>query len=279
MTLREIQSQICTLGGVGYVEPDVSLSQTVKRALLTLARDIPIKRKITLFANFPKPTLHIESEHHTGGRTELLPLNGCAFSLRLSGKGEATVYDGRVTRQITFDSPDKTVRGLLYGEGSLTLSGERSYDLFDLLVYGEPYFTDEDEIPPTPSDGCINLSERVTDLLAIAETPTDGYGKEIEGARVEGGRIYLPVGFKGRVSVSYYRAAIPAVIYSPDDTVDIPEEYESLLPLLCAFYAFLDEDPERAETFHSLYLEGVTSLKRCVHPLQSTKYSEVCGWA
>lgn len=214
-----------------------------------------------------------------GGRTELLPLSGYAFTLCASGKGRITVFDGKVKRSIAFDSESKTVKGILFGEGSLEFSGEYSYDVFGITVFSEPYFSDVGEIPSSECERFVDMRERVDDFLKFAGEVTDTEGNLISDIVLSESKIFFPEGFSGAAVVSYYRNLKSPELSAPDSAIDIPKEYESLLPLLCASYLLLDSDSEKAEYYRQAYLRSVAEIKRRGTFGEHNAYLDVNGWA
>ena len=176
MTLRELQSEICALGFDRCAELNSSLLYSARRALGEISREARIVCRTNLFASRPRPSSSIKVFHHTGGRTELLPLKGYAFTLCASGKGRIAVFDGNVRKNITFDAESKIIKGIIRGEGSLEFAGEYSYDVFGITVYSEPYFADCDDIPSAPCDNSVDMRDRVGDFLEFTGEITDTAG-------------------------------------------------------------------------------------------------------
>jgi hypothetical protein len=189
------------------------------------------------------------------------------------------VFDGKDRRRITFSSERKIIKGLLYGEGTLTLSGTHSYDIFGLALYSEPYFADSDDIPNSTDGASIDMKERVTDFLAFAGDITDENGRTVTEAHLTDGKIFLPRCFKGTVTVPYYRSLTAPTLSDADAQIDLPKEYEMLLPLLCASYMLLDIDPEKAEFCRNAYDRASSELKKVLYTRTKNDYKDVNGWA
>ena len=79
-------------------------------------------------------------------------------------------------------------------------------------------------------------------------------------------------------SFVYRRIPILPSLTEPDSPIDIPEEYETLLPLLTASYVLLDEDGEMAQIYKSAYAEALGSIKNNRYSLCGTGYADVNGW-
>lgn len=279
MTLRELQSEICALGFDRCASLNSSLLYSARRALAEISGEARIIHRINLFTSPPKPSSTIKLFHHTGGRTELLPLNGYAFSLSVSGKGRIAVFDGKVKKSIVFDSESKIIKGILFGEGSIEFSGEFSYDVFGITTFSEPYFADCDSIPSYPFESSVDMREMVGDFLEFTGEIADTEGRPIKEARFVGSKIFFPEGFSGEVTVSYYRYLKSPELSSPDTAIDIPREYEPLLPLLCASFLLLDSDREKADYYREIYRKAISDIKIKSVTGRCGAYADVTGWA
>ena len=125
----------------------------------------------------------------------------------------------------------------------------------------------------------VDMRELLTDFLAFAQDVTDRYGRTIKGARLGNGKITLPPDFYGEINVVYYRTMSVPSLTTPDAPIDIPDEYEPLLPLLTASYILLDTDTEKAEFYRSAYLKAAEELRGICHSRAVGNYANVDGWA
>ena len=63
-----------------------------------------------------------------------------------------------------------------------------------------------------------------------------------------------------------------------DERIDVPEELAELLPLAVASFVWLDDDPEKAQYYMSLYKDGIGTLRR-FHPRELGSSYVTNGWA
>ena len=61
--------------------------------------------------------------------------------------------------------------------------------------------------------------------------------------------------------------------------LDIPSELEHLVALVTASYVWLDDDPEKAQYYMSLYREGMSALKIYTRRAVDTAFTDATGWA
>ena len=92
------------------------------------------------------------------------------------------------------------------------------------------------------------------------------------------GRLILPDGYSGEIRINYHRAPIKTSGTDPDERIDIPPECEELLPLLVASYVWLEDSPDIAQYYRSLYREGINTLRRNLTRVGAGEYS-TNGWA
>ena len=209
MTLRELQSEICTLGFDRCAELNLGLIYAARRSIAEISRSARQIRRITLSADRVKSASHIEEPRSEGGRTQLLPLNEASCSRYAS----------------------------------------------------------------------IDMKDLTTDFIAFSSDITDGCGKPIRGALIFDGMILLPPDYDGEVSVAYYRSLSVPSLSTPDAPIDIPDEYETLLPLLTASYMLLDTDPEKAAFYRDAYFKASEELRGFGYSSTLNGYRDVNGWA
>jgi hypothetical protein len=91
--------------------------------------------------------------------------------------------------------------------------------------------------------------------------------------------ITLPDSFVGDAFVCYKPSPKTLSIDNGDYPLDIPEYTTHLLPLLTAFFVFLDDDSEKAEYYMSLYRSEAIKILRAYAFSQNNTYQDVTGWA
>ena len=129
------------------------------------------------------------------------------------------------------------------------------------------------------SQKSFDLSDHVNDAMVITAPPKDSIGNVINGAYSDGLFITLPDSFLGDAVITY-RSLPKALTQDDGDTVlDIPAYIEHLLPLLTAFFVHLDDDPEKAEAYMSIYRSEAKRIWMLFSPAQNNSYNDVTGWA
>lgn len=129
------------------------------------------------------------------------------------------------------------------------------------------------------SEKSFSLSDHVSRPLMISAPPKDALGGLIRGAYSDGLSVTLPDEFVGDVVITYRPMPEEVSVDGGDKSVDIPPYAEHLLPLLTSFFVHLDDDPEKAETYMSVYRSEARRISMTYSPSQDNSYTDVTGWA
>ena len=278
MTLRELSSEICALGFDSYSKLDMTLVFAARRALTAIYGELRITEEAKLLIASHKPSTKVKRLRHKGGGAEALPLSGKAYAMTVSGRGQVTIHDGANKFEISFNSDSKLIRGFLTYGGQAIFSGSYGFDVYNLVTYDEVL---GDEISSLPDGGeltKINVRERIHDFGGFASPITNEVGVQIDSATAKDGTITLPCDFSGEVSLAYKKLPGLPTLTDPDALIDIPAEYETLLPLLTAFYVLVDDDPEKAGLYKTAYREALDIIKKGARFGFQKEYADVNGW-
>ena len=158
------------------------------------------------------------------------------------------------------------------------LKGEFCYTVYDLCVYDE-VFEEGYEPPRYTSTREYDLAEAIPDFLCATGEATDRFGNKIPGASISSGILILPYDYKGEIVIRYRKRAPKVSIDTPDVELNVPAELESLVPLLTAAYVWLDDSPDKAQYYMSLYRDGMSGVKLYTRRGVDTKITDVTGWA
>ena len=125
----------------------------------------------------------------------------------------------------------------------------------------------------------LDIRALTGDFLAFHSLPTDRHGKIIRYAQLLDGTLYLPSDYRGEIYLVYRR--LPRRIHLEDmnTELDIPEEYTHLLPLLAAYYVWLDYEPELSGEYLSRYREMLGRRKELTLERWDARYIDTNGWA
>lgn len=129
-----------------------------------------------------------------------------------------------------------------------------------------------------------HLDSLAEDFSSLAEPPLyltpEGYVSLSGGYLWEGGRVLsLPCAKDGYVRILYRRCP---QVFTPemplDSVIDLDEDLCQLLPLLVAHYLLLDEEPEKAAQYLTLYREQYALLRNNRVTNNGADYYSVNGW-
>ena len=100
---------------------------------------------------------------------------------------------------------------------------------------------------------------------------------------MENGRvIILPRESEGVYKVVYQRkpkrVEVPEYVNEDETVIDLDEELCTLLPLLIAYYIWVDDEPEKSEYYLTLYRERVVDFERRIKKTAPIAYNDINGW-
>ena len=194
----------------------------------------------------------------------------------LSSSGAFKPYKGFIKKEGDF----------VPGRIRLRFTGEYLYSVKSVAMYKHILGKDEDDIPAFEAFTEYDVTEMVSDFMSLKNPPIafdDEYRHLNREYRVENGRIILlPYDGAGHYRVIYNRR--PKDIkhensLSEDLTViDLDEELCALLPILVAAYIWMDDEPEKAQYYLSLYQQRAAYLEhKTINPSPVIMRS-VNGW-
>ena len=277
MTLNELKESVLSLGFEDGFDNDELFHTATRRALHTLSVDRPRISERSLVVLSEGGRLISSAFLHTGGSFERFTIGGRAFSFKVTGSGFYRIEDRDGERTESFgDEP--VVRGFIRGDANITFYGENDYLVLSLASFDRRISDRSIDIPVYGERRKIDLSLSIPDFLAPHRLPTDKYGFELSDARIRDGILSLPYGFSGEIYISYKRRFSLPDFDDGDSIIDLSSECEELLPLLVAFYVWLDDDAEKAEIYLSLYKDALASIKRSNQRLVGASYL-TNGWA
>lgn len=275
MTLKDLQNDVYALGYEKPIEKSDAFVSAANQALRVIYAEQKYQKHTKIRVKRIQEASRVPSIRYIGERLTL-PLVGRAYSLRAVGRGKIEVNDGRSTKEISFDSDDTLIRGFLWKYGTLTLLGDFSFELCDVVTYGEIFSDKSEDIPDGSGVECFDFSKR-GDFLSFADVARDGNGEEIQGARMEGSCLYIKNTVSRDVYVTYNRAPRKITLDDPLCTVDIPRENEAELIFLCASLLWRDDEPELSDHYYESYRE-LKKLSCGISGSRSTKYKICDGW-
>ena len=279
MTFSELEKEVLALGFEDRIDRSEELVIAASRALRLIYNERPSVRTTLIYHKRALPTLQREKIDRAGGEELILPLDGRAYSFRVSGRGSFTVRDGSGERREDFDGELCLFRGFTDGHGEIRFSGEYGYSILGFSVYADTVSPSPEDIPEFGFIDEVDMRKRCPDFLAFADGARDIRGALIPDIVMSDGRLLIPRDISGVISVAYKRSPRPICSDFPDEAIDIPEETAPLLPLLVAAYLWLDDAPDKAQYYMSLYRDGLGAVRRFNAMFPGGKYEDVTGWA
>lgn len=279
MTLRELTAEVAMLGFDPSIQMDEAMLFATRRGLSTLFCELNLTKSEKFFVTARLPLTKITKFYHKGGGAEALPLRGSVYSMRVSGEGQVSIYDGALLQKHTFNTPSKRISGFLKGEGEAVFEGKLSFVITDIVTYDECFESNTEDIPDGSGRIKYDLLKMYGDFFKFASFPTDEFGEKIKGAEICGGTLYIPDNYQGEVNITYSRAPFQPSLDLADEELDLPREYSPLLPLVVASYILLDDDDEKAEIYKAKFFELLRNMKYNVNQVWKEQYVDTNGWA
>lgn len=279
MTVNELKEEVCALGFEGELSQDMHFLPAANRALKFIHSSLPHTKIARLVAAAKQVGTYIPFYCHTPGGVQSFSLHGQALSFKASGTGSYRIEDENGSREGSFKGSYSKVKAYVCDGAVLTLFGDFSFTVTDIVVYKDMLTDTPEDIPLFLSYQSYDIKGFAEDFFEVTKPPENVHGHLIRGARVSEGRLYLPEDFSGEV-IFYYRAKPkPITENDPLAEVDISPEHEHLLPLLTSAYLWLDDEEEKAQYYMSLYKEEEARLKRRGKGEIGSLYTDVLRWA
>lgn len=277
MTYNDLCAEVAALG----FENDVGLSDVIfratQRALKMIFTECPLHKHVQFYQNPIIPTIKIEAFTHLGDKTDTIPFNAKAYSFRTTGGGTYRITDASGTKSVDFSGIESLHKGFLFGEGTLEFLGNYSYTVYDFAIFDEMVSGSEEDIPVLCDFIEYDIKSYAPDFLSFTSPPENEFGVAITGASICGGKMRVPIEFRGKIRL-LYKAAPVNISGDTDEELVLPDGCEHLLSLLVASYVWLDEDSDKAQYYMNLYREGVAAVKFYDRAGVNATYRDVIGW-
>ena len=144
----------------------------------------------------------------------------------------------------------------------------------------------EADIPDYTPYTRYNLADIAEDFLAFDSPPVvedSGNAPISSGYDIEGNSLLLSRAAEKGVYKVYYRRKpkMPSKDIKPSsnsELIDLDEELCSALPLLVASYIWLEDEPDRASYYKSLYNERIAEINQNKRDFKVAKIINTNGW-
>ncbi len=278
MTLNDVKNDVAALGFEREIELDASFLSAVNRALVQIFTEKKYEKVMRISPKAQRVAFYKKKIEHNPQKSESFKSVCRGFAFRSFGKGELTVSDDFGTKAYDFDGENVITRGFTKGEASFTFSGEFCYTVSDFTVYGDLISSSESDLVPLGDKIFFDPKKYDKDFLGFSSYPYDEYDNLIAGTVIDARGIGIKLPYSGIINVNY-RIKPPVLnADSVNESINLPDGCEHLLPLLTAHYVWLDDDFAKAEHYLSLYRDGMSAVKYYGKDYTTLKYS-TNGWA
>lgn len=278
MTLNDLKKEVIALGFEEEVGSHETFLHSAKRAISTLFSDydFPMSAKLRIPSRAP---VFYRDTITVSGEERISTSGGKAYSFCAVGEGFFVIQDDEENFAVQIPEGEHIYKGFLRGEDtSIRFYGSYEFTVYNFAVFDTLYGKKEESIPLYTERITINPRTELSDFCSFLSPITDACGRLIEHASEDGGNITLPRSFSGTLCFSYKRLA-PKITDTPEAKIEIPEEGAHLLALLTAAYVWLDDDPDKATYYMTLYKDGLKTLRQARRSSFTGGYEDVTGWA
>ncbi|MBQ7363756.1 MAG: hypothetical protein IJW48_04830 [Clostridia bacterium] len=295
MRVSELYEQVSQLGFEEILENDERFIFSVNRALYQVNLLRPRISYLDI-AHFPLANLVANPTFEATlctGEVCYVAEGAKAVYFEVKGEGIAYVEDssGNILDSISFFSLGTygMYRALLPADAEgvirLRFVSNYVYTLRNVAMYGALLGADSDAIPPFKPYVSYDISQLAGDFLGFSSPPVvehDKYAKLTGSYQIEGDFLLLAYDKPGSYRVAYKHKPSP-VIYEDapannESELDLDEELCTLLPLLVASYMWLEDEPERAMYYKTLYNERASELNAARRDCTPSEVININGW-
>ena len=172
------------------------------------------------------------------------------------------------------------------GPVRLRFTGDYLYSVKCVAMYQHVYSDDAADIPAYEAYTRYDMTTLVDDFLTISSPPIiedEEYERLSGDYDVEGGRvILLPYSVTGCFKVLYNRRPKELInngsAQDDESVLDLDEELCSLIPVLIASYIWLEDEPDRAQYYYSLYQARAGEILARERNLSPVQMKSCNGW-
>ena len=297
MQVRELYEQVSQLGFEDSLENDKRFYYAANRGLLQVNAIRPA------ISHFVIPHMPIENKVASSfepiERSETLTYSAYgakAYYFEAMGKGTAYIQgeNGNLLKPIEIDSMGKftAYKGFIKdgvnfvsGRVEIRFEGAFTYFVKNVALYATVYSDRWEDIPVYAPFLAYDIAGSVDNFLTLDTPPMDAEDlTRLDGNyRVEGNRvILLPYNMRGEVRVRYKRKPRKLVygVSAKDDIteIDLDEELCSLLPLLVASYIWVEDEPNLAQYYLTLYNSRAAELEYRARNYDPVNFENIYGW-
>ena len=304
MTVAELYNSVAQLGFETSLESDDRFVFAVNRAILQVNRIKPAT-SIYKLNHFPLKNLIGVNTYEPichKGKEDLIFVVQDAKSYYFESNGNGTMVieksiangEWEVIGSRTLSSTDgsfKAYKGLIDGvEGVVRMRfyGDYIFYVQNVAMYDGVVSAKEEDIPVYGKYMEYDIASRANDFLSFASPPIvdaqRGAGFVLNSDYfIEGdGKICIPASASGVFDICYNRKpkniTLDDIPNGDNVNIDLGAELCAILPNLVASYIWVEDEPEKAQYYLSLYREQVAEITAQKKDLRPMVYRNKTGW-
>ena len=275
MRVRELREAVIHLGIAEAFDDSVLervFYDAANRALSEVSRLLPRVCRAVITHCPIAPLYEPCGFTHTDGDIAKEAHDAAAFCFYISkGEGRLTVRCGDLEKIIELQGQSRRLYSFTVNSRELftldrpradielIFSGDYVYRISELTFYST--LRSDGKVLPRSVGSSYDMETVAGDFLRFSMPPVyreDGIPVDFNADYfIEGSRLILPhYAPEGDYCVTYEHLPTPITPDTPDeDAIDCERELCDLLPLVCAYYVWLDDDPDKAGAFYARYTE------------------------
>lgn len=262
-----------------------------KNLLESLPRQIEKQGKVTFSANNAKSfyfevcgngsyAVYMRTKKTISGITQIedIVAKSGSFDFRTFTAIKGTIkHEGAFVTNATMPS------NVFTGEIILEFDGDYDYTLRNVALY-DRVFSDNDKYIVAYSERVpYRMTDIVDDFERFDSSPLEVSSKKYLNDNfliLNGDTIFLPHDKQGAYTINYIHKAtlIDLSAVNLEDEIDIDEDLAQLMPNLVAAYVWLDDEPEKAQYYMSIYNQRVAYIQNESKDLTPVLFQSVYGW-
>ena len=306
MTIEGLYSSVAQLGFETTLESDERFFFAVNRAILQVNRIKPVT-SIYKLNHFPLDNLIEENtfEPLCKDKEALIFIADSpkSYYFECNGNGQLIIEKSNTVGEtwetigsVELSSPDGRFieyKGLIRDGGKvvngnvrLRFVGDYLYYVQNVAMYENLISAEEKHIPPCAKYVTYDIASLTSDFMSLVCPPIADAkrGRAFvlnQDYFIEGeGKILIPASVKGVFDICYQRKPreVTSEGMETGETIDLNDELCALLPNLVASYIWVDDEPDKAQYYLSLYREQVAEIVAKEKDMRPFVYRNKTGW-
>jgi hypothetical protein len=307
MTIQELYDSVAQLGFETSLESNERFVYAYNRAILQVNRIKPLVSVYKL-NHFPLKNL-IEGDNFEpickdNKDVVFIAKNAKSYYFECNGKGYAKIekktdneWKEIAPLQITLNADNgrfKAYTGFIRNNGAfedgeyrIRFIGDYMYYIKNVAMYGSIYSDNKSDIPEYSRTVAYDINSLTDDFMSFV-CPPIAVAKQGKAFTLnedyyiqEKGKILFPVEASGAYDIQYNRKPKQITLADIDDNtlVDLSdEELCAIMPNLIASYIWVDDEPDKAQYYLSLYREQVAEINALKRDIRPVIYTNKTGW-